>query len=335
MLFISYDKALAAKLRVTRERLEQILENSEKYYEQLVLHDPAKPEKPRNVVDVRGILRTLQSRLYRGILLPRLPVSPFSHGGVCGRNIVTNFVPHANSAFVFKADISNFYPTIHRSRVYKLFVEQFHCVPNVARLCTKLCTYDNHLALGLVTSPILANQVLNPIDMRINGVCRKVGLVYTRFVDDITISGSYNLEKSGVPRLVGDILRENGFRAHPDKKQFGKLVDGISITGIRLNRRKHMDVQREYADELEQQLADAKSLERGERIDRPYYTRAQISGRVHFVCWINHNRRAKLLRQYRGIRWSDVETAAKAQELVVFKKQVLKRGQKPQPIRAY
>ena len=41
MLFINYDKALATKLGVTREHLEQILENSEDYYAQLDLHDPA------------------------------------------------------------------------------------------------------------------------------------------------------------------------------------------------------------------------------------------------------------------------------------------------------
>jgi RNA-directed DNA polymerase len=334
MLFINYDKSLAAKLGVTRGQLERILENAENYYRQLTLHNPAKPDKPRNVVEVCGVLRTLQSRLYRRLLLPRLPVSPFSHGGVLGRTIKTNFLPHANSVFVFKADISNFYPSIHRGRVYRLFVEQFCCVPNVARLCTKLCTYDNHLALGLVTSPILANQVLNPIDERIDGACRKAGLVYTRFVDDITISGPYDLKKSGVPKLVGDILRENGFRIHPEKQQFGKLVDGMAVTGVRLNRRKHLDVQREYADELERQLAAAKSLERGERIERPYYTRSQISGRVHFVCWINPSRGAELLRQYRSIRWSAVEATAKLQKLVVCAKQITKRGQKPEPIRA-
>jgi RNA-directed DNA polymerase len=161
-----------------------------------------------------------------------------------------------------------------------------------------------------------------------------VGLVYTRFVDDITISGAYDLEKSGVPRLIGDILRESGFRVHPRKREFGKLVDGIAITGIRLNCRGHLDVQREYADELERQLAAARSLERGERIECPYYTRAQISGRVHFVCWINPNRGAKLLREYRSIRWSAVEAAAKAQELVDCKKQITKRGEKPRVIRA-
>ena len=334
MLFINYDKSLATKLGVSREQLECILANYDDYCEKLTLHNPAKPEKPRDVLNVRGILRTLQCRLYRKLLLPRLPVSPFSHGGVCGRNIRTNFIAHANSAFVFKADISNFYPTIHRGRVYTLFTKQFRCVPNVARLCTRLCTYDNHLALGLVTSPILANQVLNPIDTRIYGACRKAGLVYTRFVDDITISGRYNLKDSGVPRLVGDILRESGFRAHPDKQEFGKLIDGMAITGIRRNRRGHLDVQHEYADEIERQLATAKQLERGERAECPYYTRAQISGRVHFVRWINPGRGTKLLRKYRSICWSAVEATAKLQGLVVCVKQTTKRGQKPQPIMA-
>ena len=124
-------------------------------------------------------------------------MSEFSHGGVRGRHIKTNVEQHIESTFVFTADVSNFYPTISHKRVYRLFVEDFACSPDVAHICTKLCTYKHRLALGLITSPMLADQVMRRIDARIGGLCRNAGLVYTRYVDDLTISGPFDLKESG------------------------------------------------------------------------------------------------------------------------------------------
>ena len=56
------------------------------------------------------------------------------------------------------------------------------------------------LALGLITSPILADQMMDCVDDRIGGACRKAGLVYTRYVDDLTISGPYDLEQKRLRR---------------------------------------------------------------------------------------------------------------------------------------
>ena len=101
---------------------------------------------------------------------PSCSVSDFSHGGVRGRHIKTNVEPHLKSTFVFTTDISNFYPTISHNRVYRLFSRDFCCSPDVAESAPRLCTYKHHLALGLITSPILADQVIAPIDARIGGV---------------------------------------------------------------------------------------------------------------------------------------------------------------------
>ena len=236
--------------------------------------------------------------MLRQVLLPKLPVSEFSHGGVRGRHIKTNVEQHMESTFVFTADISNFYPSISHNRVYRLFAEDFACSPDVARICTKLCTYKHRLALGLITSPILADQVMRPIDARIGGLCRKAGLVYTRYVDDLTISGPFDLEESGFAALVQRILTEHGFKANPLKNCFGRLADGVPITKIRVNRG-HLDVRREYLDELERQIADASALATGGEFHGPYFTDAQIWGRVQFVCWINPGRRRTLLRDFR------------------------------------
>jgi RNA-directed DNA polymerase len=324
MLDIRQLKHLAHRLEVLPERLEEVAESPERWCEELLLNDPAKPQKQRTVLNIFGPLRKMQDRMLRGILLPKLSVSDFSHGGVRGRHIKSNVQPHLKSVFVFTTDISNFYPTVSHNRIYRLFVGDFGCSPDVARICTKLCTYKHHLALGLITSPILADQVMRPIDARIGGACRKAGLVYTRYVDDLTISGSFDLQESGFSALVERILGEHGFEVNPSKHCFGCLADGVPITKIRVSRG-HLDVRKEYFSELERQIADAARLASGGDFEGPYYTDGQIWGRVQFVCWVNSGRRRGLLRKFRAVNWKAVAEEARGRSLIATKKTLQKR----------
>jgi hypothetical protein len=53
-------------------------------------------------------------------------------------------------------------------------------------------------------------------------------------VDDITISGTFNLEKCGIPGLVARILVGKGFKINADKNEFGSIRDGDQVLGLRL-----------------------------------------------------------------------------------------------------
>ena len=324
MLGIQKLEHLCRPLETTPKRLARVLEHPERFIDELVLIDPAKPYKPRDVIDVRGPVRLFQNFLYHRVLLPKLAPSVCSHGGIRGRSIKTNALKHTSSSFVFKADISNFYPSVHRQRVYHLFSRRLSCSPDVARACTKLCTYKHHLALGLVTSPLLADQVLCPIDRRIDAACKQAGLIYTRFVDDITISGPYDLGKSGFARLVEHILNEHGFVANPEKHEYGNRNDGYCITGIRI-RRGRVDVAKDYAVELERKLDDAASLSRADEFVGPYLTYNQLRGKTQFVCWVNPARRFRLRRKLSSINWSQHRQEAKRRGLVAAKPKLVKK----------
>lgn len=330
MLKIRQVKHLANALSTTPAEMAAVLKSPADFYEELELRDPSRPDKPRIVVNVTGALRALQSKLYRRILLPKLSQSAHSHGGVSGRSIKTNVEPHLGSKFVFKTDIANFYPSIHFRRVYKLFVEDFECSPDVASVCTKISTYRHHLALGLICSPMLADQVLRRVDRRIGGACAGLGLVYTRYVDDVAISGPFNIETSGLPRLVEGILAKDGFKANADKHLFGSLTDDLSITSLR-EVRGHLDVRREYLDELERQIDDAASLARDGEFIGPYFTSEQILGRVRFVCWVNPGRRRRLISRFRTVKWKKARKVAKQRGYEVTRKTATKlpRGEEP------
>jgi RNA-directed DNA polymerase len=296
---------------------------ADRCFQELWLLDPAKPQKIRSVLNVVGDLREVQRRLLDRIFLKRLTISDTSYGSVRGRSIKKNALAHSHSTHVFTADIADFYPTICNDRVYAMLV-RLGCSPDVARLCTRLCTREYHLALGLITSPILAEHALSAVDGRITAACKTAGLIYTRYVDDVTISGPFDFDDSGFRSIVGSILNEHGFAMH--KVKTGRMGEEVPITKI-VVRNGTLDVQRAYLDELIRQIKDLKSLGYGGSFRGPYFTRGQVLGRVYFVSWINPRRRKSLMSLVETVPWERVEREARRRRLVKCMKRVINRDQ--------
>lgn len=308
---------LAKILGVSIEVLTDTSENMRSHCKRLLLSDPRFPDKaPRIVRSMSKSLRSIQYRLYNRILLPTLPPSVYSYGGVPGRHIKTNAAQHLQSRFALTLDISNFYPTISHKRVYRLFAKDIGWHPDVARLITKLCTCDYHLALGLVTSPVIANAILRKIDSRIGQMCLNLGLVYTRYVDDVTISGNFALDsESNVAETVTTIFLEHGFCIKPSKTAAGRIAD-VPITKLRVISGKKIDVSREYLSNLKSLLTIAREFAEGKEIECQYQTRDQIWGRVQFVRWINRRHLLELSRMFSAVPWGAYARRARSMGLV-------------------
>lgn len=315
MLRLHRPRHLEQRLGVSLTELEAIASKIEDFCVEYELVDPSKPEKRRRVLDVTGALRSVQKRIYQRLLLPNLVPSICSHGGVRGRSVKTNISAHAGSVYVYNLDVTDFYPSITNNRVNRLFLNRFQCHPTVAHLCTRLCTYQYHLALGMITSPILADQVMRSIDDRIAAACKREGLVYTRFVDDIAISGTFALDNSGFPNLVKRILREHGFTSNRTKDRHG-LLSECPVTGVRI-RNGHPDIAAEFQQRLEDQLRDADRLARGRGQVGEFVSKAQIRGRIAFACWVCPSRRKPLMRWFHSIDWNRFHDEAMSRGLMV------------------
>jgi RNA-directed DNA polymerase len=314
---------LAGILETTPRRLYSVADNISNYVQFYELLDPARPKrKIRIVLNPTGELRRIQSSLLRGLFKGRLRPTPFSFGGVPGRNAVQNASQHLKSRFAYTTDIQNFFPTISAWRVRSMFESRLQCSSEVSQLLTKLCTYDGHLAQGLITSPVLADQAVRRVDFRIAGLCRCHQLIYTRFVDDVTVSGwfSLDMQKSGIISLVRRILDECGFQIAQHKEQAGIVSDGeTAITGLRIVHG-HLDPITDYVRRLEEQLETHHDLGLGREFIGPLFTRDQMRGRVEYVCAINPNR-ARALRQRLGvINWDVVKANAIDRRLMVCRK---------------
>jgi hypothetical protein len=292
MLSLRLPAQLADALRVQPVQLYRTLNTADRYFRRHWVASPVNAGKPRLVVSALSPLYNLQLALLRNVLKPNFRPSPRSFGGVRGGSIRKNALEHAGQQFVYTTDVSDFFRSIRAGRVRAWFRE-VGCSEQVAAMCARLCTFDDRLEQGLMTSPFLADQLMIPVDDQIGRACRKRGLVYTRYVDDISVSGPFDFGRSRIPHLIRRILKFNGFRANEEKEQCGALEDGTPITKLRL-RNGHLDVRKEYADELLRMLNDHISLSMGGKFTGPYLTHDRLWGKVSFVCWVNPGRSRQL-----------------------------------------
>lgn len=297
--------------------------NASKYCEEMICCESGNSNATqRPVLVIKNKFRRVQRRIYKRLLLPRYTASEYSHGGIPGRSIKSNAMRHSKSTFGLVIDVSKFYPSISHHRVYSVFESIFGCHADAARILTRLTTYNFHLALGLVTSPLLADAFMRDIDQRLARLCDDRNAIYTRYVDDITVTAQYSLDplESGLYAKMEEIFDSIGFSLNEKKTNYGRLSDGLNITGLRFSPSGRINVQKNYLVELSRRLDAAHSLSKDGEFQGPYYTSDQIYGQIKFVHWINPPEARPLLRRFRDISWARVHRNASSRELVKNKK---------------
>jgi len=168
-------------------------------------------------------------------LFARVSDSRFPHeaayGYVRGRGTRDNAEVHCGAQLLLRADIRNFFPSISINRLKKRFIElKMH--PVAADALAKFVTIDDHLALGLNASPMLANLVCVDLDNKIQKLAEASGCKYTRYADDISISGKRKLpSKTELEKILqGEDFKLNEKKFRITKKGQAHYVTGLSIT---------------------------------------------------------------------------------------------------------
>lgn len=109
-------------------------------------------------------------------------------GFVPGRSVLTAANQHVNAKWVYSVDIRDFFPSIPRATVQEELVKLGYPESGAA-VIAKLCCFGNYLAQGSPASPILANIVMGEIDKKILCLAEKYNARFTRYADDIVLSG--------------------------------------------------------------------------------------------------------------------------------------------------
>lgn len=154
------------------------------------------------------------------------------HGFTSHKSIVTNALCHIGKNEIGCMDIKDFFPTVNSSMIMDIFLSMDY-PKNVASLLTDICTFEEKLPQGAPTSPMLANIALSTFDTAVLKYVNDNGLTYTRYADDITISGDHNIENH--LDIIKNILLEHGFSPNEKKTRvtkgnYRKIVTGLVVS---------------------------------------------------------------------------------------------------------
>lgn len=203
-------------------------------------------------------------------ILDRVPTHDAAHGFIRNRSIVSNASVHTNSSVVLNMDVKDFFPTLTFPRVKGIF-RAIGYLEGIATLLALICTEaprvtrkikgkdggDSfvHIATGprclpqgSPASPMLTNIACLRLDRRLSGLAKKYGFRYTRYADDLTFSfpeGSRSMEPQHLIAYVSQIVKDEGFRVHPDKTSIQGKGKRQEVTGLVVNNEGHPRVNRE------------------------------------------------------------------------------------------
>ncbi|MEM9059158.1 MAG: reverse transcriptase family protein [Pseudomonadota bacterium] len=268
-------------------------------------------------------LKALQRRVLRE-LLDHVPPHPDSFGFVRGRDCRGAAIRHTGEDVVIRYDLRDFFPSVPARRVHAIF-RTIGYGPSVARLLTGLVTTRSpadavlslepnrrpeyraaHLPQGAPTSPTLANLAAWSLDQRLSGLARRLGANYARYADDITLSGPRALAFEGavpVTEIVGEIVRDCGFRLNRQKTRVQRRGNRQTVTGVVVNA--HLNVPRPEFDRLKAILTNAiRHGAAAQNRDQHADFRAHLEGRIGWVAGLNPRRAEKLYALFDRIDWT-------------------------------
>lgn len=272
-------------------------------------------------------LMPLQRRLLDE-LLDRIPPHEAACGFVRERSVLDHARVHVGQAVLLRFDLQDFFATVRAARVQALF-QTLGYAEAVARELTALCTTatpepvlqrlseagglswaqrqrlrDAHLPQGAPSSAALANLCAFRLDLRLQGLADSLGARYSRYADDLVLSGPEPLRRAArrIETWVGRIALEEGFALNHRKTRC--LSAGRQQTVCHIVVNEHPNLPRAEFDRLKAILhrcvQDGPAAQNREgHAD----WRSHLQGRVAWAAQLNPQKARRLQRLFAQIVW--------------------------------
>lgn len=222
----------------------------------------------------------------------------YVQGFVQKRSIVTNARIHLGQHTLLHADIKDFFDSITVNQVDEAFVA-LGCTSPVANTLARVCTLNGQLPQGSSASPILANLVCRHLDTDLNTLAVANQCKYSRYADDITISGDQVPDGAEIET----VLRRHGFSIRTEKYRIQRRGRSQYVTGLtvvdkscpRVPRvmKRRLRLELHYAD----RYGISNHLEHIGSEDTPQFAVNRLDGWMSFVFSVEGNARKRLYEQ--------------------------------------
>ncbi|MEE2733551.1 MAG: reverse transcriptase domain-containing protein [Pseudomonadota bacterium] len=181
------------------------------------------------------------------------------HSFIKGKSALTAVQSHANSKYFFLTDIKDFFPSINSSDVKRVLERDVERIPiidlgNYIDHVVKITTVGGSIPVGFSTSPRLSNAYLYDFDQALKLFCQERNLIYTRYVDDIIISGNSYDQLSSLKHIVQDLLVRHGspnLKLKESKTHITKLGNKVKILGLVVLPNGHITIDGKYKKRIE------------------------------------------------------------------------------------
>ncbi len=232
-------KALGRALRVGPARLRALANRAESLYREVP--QTKKDGSIRLTYDARPPLKAVQhrinTRLFSAVRYPA-----YLHGGIrvpeSPRDPHSNARPHSQAYALVLEDIADCFPSIRAMDIRDMWLRLFRFPEEVADCLTSLTTLTGFLPQGAKTSTYIANLAFWDVEPPIVQRLTRMGLQYTRYIDDITVSSSEDLgrdEKTYAISQIYGMLAAKGCRPKRSKHEVRKRGQRLQVTGLVIN----------------------------------------------------------------------------------------------------
>ncbi|WP_434747232.1 retron St85 family RNA-directed DNA polymerase [Pantoea sp. Lu_F5_004] len=223
--------SIASCIGITPRLISSMIKNPERYYRNFDLSK--KNGGIRTISAPRKFMKVTQYWL-NDYLLNRLKVHSACFSYRKGVSIHDNALQHANKKFVANMDIENYFGSINKTMIKTCLLRNNfseHLVNTIAGLTTLYGT----LPQGAPTSPNISNAILYEFDQAMANQAMVRECVYTRYSDDITISGDSKSDVEELTNIARIKVSAMGFSLNDHKFRLLSYNNRQLVTGILVN----------------------------------------------------------------------------------------------------
>lgn len=204
------------------------------------------------------------------------------HGFVRGRSHISAALKHVTAEWVVSVDIENFFPSTLKLDVRAALIRLGYQSEGALSIIESLCCRYAKLAQGAPSSPILSNIALHPVDQRVSAIADLHGANFTRYADDIVLSGTGKVPENIMGELAA-VFEGTSWHLSERKRLVSQLPNRLKVHGL-LVHGAHIRLTKGYRNRLR---AFRYLLERG-AIDEA--DRRKIEGHLNYAHQVERER---------------------------------------------
>lgn len=221
-------KYLAELLGCRVEVIKSVLSQSNMYHKFL-------NNSGRMICAPQEDLKKIQKRIHA--LFSRIVLPGYLMSGRKGMSYIDNVNRHAGNPFCYTCDVRKFFNSVDSERVFQVFKYRFKMADDVAHLLVRLVTCsDGSFPTGTPTSQIVAYLAYSKTFDAIAEYCAKRKIVFTLYVDDITISSQRKISRKMIASIE-EKIEKVGLEIHPEKRRYftrtkSKCINGVVVSPL-------------------------------------------------------------------------------------------------------